>query len=269
MPRPRSPKNSVNALTLARSSSCGPMSTPSVSSITTTGRKRPRPPATATSVPAIAAVATIARKEPVSTSKTGDVSTASGTRLTVLMSDAARTPDEGATAIQPDRRVSRHHPVRVTATETTRGHGVRGPALPCWDFEAPPAGFEPATCGLEVRCSIQLSYGGLTGARRSRRVGAARSTARTWLHHRGQPPFPTGDPTVPRSDPARNDEAAWVSGIRDGAAVGRPPHAERPAPRGESRPSACSPSTLLRVRDQSVTPATVFMNSAAEALGLP
>jgi hypothetical protein len=25
---------------------------------------------------------------------------------------------------------------------------------------APPAGFEPAACGLEVRCSIQLSYGG-------------------------------------------------------------------------------------------------------------
>jgi hypothetical protein len=26
---------------------------------------------------------------------------------------------------------------------------------------APPAGLEPATCGLEIRCSIQLSYEGV------------------------------------------------------------------------------------------------------------
>ena len=36
---------------------------------------------------------------------------------------------------------------------------------------APPAGIEPATCGLEVRCSIRLSYEGIeynsTEARRA------------------------------------------------------------------------------------------------------
>ena len=51
---------------------------------------------------------------------------------------------------------------------TYLGHGRLAARCPvsrttasCWDFEAPPAGFEPAACGLEVRCSIQLSYGGL------------------------------------------------------------------------------------------------------------
>ena len=39
--------------------------------------------------------------------------------------------------------------------------GVRANATQCNPVQVPPAGLEPATDGLENRCSIRLSYGGL------------------------------------------------------------------------------------------------------------
>lgn len=41
-------------------------------------------------------------------------------------------------------------------------------------LQAPPAGLEPATCGLEVRCSVHLSYGGSAASLYPRRPGLSK-----------------------------------------------------------------------------------------------
>ena len=67
-------------------------------------------------------------------------------------------------------------------------------SLPGKKLRVRPVGFEPTTCGLEVRCSIQLSYGVLL----HEAISVSKSTAKPTL---GQPAEPSNAfphlPTLP------------------------------------------------------------------------
>ena len=63
---------------------------------------------------------------------------------------------------KPERRHATH--VRIASRDDRRGPLHRqGTDVPLSQKKARPAGFEPATTGLEGRCSIQLSYGRTVG----------------------------------------------------------------------------------------------------------
>src|SRR3546814_13411816 len=52
-----------------------------------------------------------------------------------------------------------HPPRRLTTGGSADTSALRRPHLGPRQVGAPPAGFEPAAVGIEVRCSVQLSYG--------------------------------------------------------------------------------------------------------------
>jgi hypothetical protein len=82
---------------------------------------------------------------------------------------------------------------------------VVGPAT-----EVPPTGLEPATCEVEARRSIQLSYGG------SNRVGRADGSQRRLTTRRSRPPPEREGLSASRLTTARLIEQQWAaSGVEN------------------------------------------------------